>query len=216
MPTFQHDEHAVHCVLGSVSSKSKKSMLPTSWIIFFDSGLNGFLAWFCRRSCWRACRSGWFSIFWFNSRTLVLCACFTTECGNPGIRKSMFTSFSIVWHDLDRHDWQRVSPFFHEVFYLQRRMFRFHDKNVLENYLVHFVCSFQQRDSSFFHVPFQRWDPYCLQMNVLGLHSFQQWVSLFSHDLDFRLVGSIGNFQKVAQLQVVEHVLIPISSSNSL
>ena len=22
--------------------------------------------------------------------------CFTTECGNPGIRKSMFTSFSIV------------------------------------------------------------------------------------------------------------------------
>ena len=27
---------------------------------------------------------------------LVLCACFTTECGNPGIRKSMFTSFSFV------------------------------------------------------------------------------------------------------------------------
>ena len=25
-----------------------------------------------------------------------LCACFTTECGNPGTRKSMFTSFSIV------------------------------------------------------------------------------------------------------------------------
>ena len=72
------------------------SMLPTSWIIFFDSGLNGLQAWFCRRSCWRACRSGWFSIFCINYRTLVLCACFTTECGNPGIRKSMFTSFNIV------------------------------------------------------------------------------------------------------------------------
>ena len=96
MPTFQYDRHAVHCVLGSVSRNSNNSMLPASWIIFFDSGLNGFFAWFCRRSCWRACRSGWFSIFWIISRTLVLCACFTTECGNPGIRKSMFTSFSIV------------------------------------------------------------------------------------------------------------------------
>ena len=96
MPMFQYDRHAVHCVLGSVSSNSHNSMLPTSWIIFFDSGLNWLYAWFCRRSCWRACRSGWFSIFWINSRTLVLCACFTTECGNPGIRKSMFTSFSVV------------------------------------------------------------------------------------------------------------------------
>ena len=96
MPTFLYDKHAVHSVLGSVSSNSNISTLPTSWIIFFDSGLNGLFAWFCRRSCWRACRSGWFSIFWINSRTLVLCACFTTECGNPGIRKSMFTAFSIV------------------------------------------------------------------------------------------------------------------------
>ena len=59
-------------------------------------------------------------------------------------------------------------------------MFRFHDKNVFENYLAHFLCLFQQRVSSFFHVPVQRWDPYCLQMNVLGLHSFQQRVSPFS------------------------------------
>ena len=71
-------------------------MLPTSWIIFFDSGLKGLYDWFCRRSCWRARRSGWFSIFWINSRTLVLCACFTTECGSPGIRKSMSASFTII------------------------------------------------------------------------------------------------------------------------
>ena len=35
--------------------------------------------------------------FWINSRTLVLCACFTTECGSFGIRKSMFGSFTIGW-----------------------------------------------------------------------------------------------------------------------
>ena len=96
MPTFQYERNAVHCVLGSVSSNWNNSMLSASWIIFFDSGLNGIKALFCRRSCWRAFRSGWFSIFWINSRKLVLCACFKTECGNPGIRKSMFTSFSIV------------------------------------------------------------------------------------------------------------------------
>ena len=54
----------------------------------------GLYAWFCRRSCWRACRSGWFSTFWINSRTLV---CFTTECGSPGIRKSMSASFTIIF-----------------------------------------------------------------------------------------------------------------------
>ena len=58
--------------------------------------LHGSKAWFCLGSCWRACRSGWFSSFWNNSRTLVLCSCFTKECGSTEIRKSMFTSFSIV------------------------------------------------------------------------------------------------------------------------
>ena len=44
-----------------------------------------------------ACRSGWFSFLWINSRTLVLCACFTTECGSPGTRKSMSASFTITF-----------------------------------------------------------------------------------------------------------------------
>ena len=73
----------------------------TPWIIFFDSGLNGLYAWFCRGSCWRTCRFGWFSIFWINCRTLVLCASFTMECGSPGILKSM------------------SSPFFHDVSHRQ-------------------------------------------------------------------------------------------------
>ena len=93
MLSLQYDRHVSHCVLGSVSSNSNSSPLPTTWIIRFDSGLNGMFAWFCRRSCWRACRS---QFFWINSRTVVLCACFTTECGKLGIRKSRFTSFSIV------------------------------------------------------------------------------------------------------------------------
>ena len=46
-------------------------------------------------------RFGWFSIFLTNSGTRELSACFTTEWGNPGIRKSMFTSFSIVCSWLD-------------------------------------------------------------------------------------------------------------------
>ena len=69
-------------------------MFPKSWIIRFDSGQRN--DWFCRRSSSRACRTGWFSIFWINSRTLVLCACFTTECGSPGIRKSLFASFTMI------------------------------------------------------------------------------------------------------------------------
>ena len=79
-----------------LSSNSHNSMFPTSRIICFDSGLKGLNDWFCRRCCWRACRFGWFSIFWINCRTLVLCACFTTECGSPGILKSMSASFTII------------------------------------------------------------------------------------------------------------------------
>ena len=67
-------------------------MIPTSWNICFDSGLKGLNEWPCRRCRWRACRFGWFSIFWINSRTLALCACFTIECGNPGMLKSMSSS----------------------------------------------------------------------------------------------------------------------------
>ena len=88
----QHGKHTLHCVLGSVSSNSHSSMFPTSWIICFDSGLKGLNDWLCCRSRWRACRFGWFSIFWINSRTLALCACFTIDCGNPGILKSMSSS----------------------------------------------------------------------------------------------------------------------------
>ena len=92
----QYDKHTLHRVLGSVSSNSHSSMFPTSRIICFDSGLKGWKDWLCCRSFWRACRSGWFSIFWISSRTLVLCACFTTECGSPGILKSMSASFTII------------------------------------------------------------------------------------------------------------------------
>ena len=41
MPSLQYDRHSLHCVLGSVSTNSNSSTLPTSWIIFFDAVLNG-------------------------------------------------------------------------------------------------------------------------------------------------------------------------------
>ena len=70
------------------------SQHPESFVLTRDwKGLND---WFCCRSCWRACRFGRFSIFWINCRTMVLCACFTTECGSPGIMKSMSASFTII------------------------------------------------------------------------------------------------------------------------
>ena len=104
---------------------------------------------------------------------------------------------------------------FTKCFYLQRWMFRFHDKNVFDNYLAHFLCLFQQRVSSFFHVQFQRWDPYqrvspffqkkhiLCEKNKhrspengtfffhLAQFSCHPWqlVSPFSQDLDLELVG---------------------------
>ena len=74
MPVFQYDKHALHGVLDSVWTKSHSSMLPTSCIICFDSGLK---------------RVKWLILSY-------ICACFTTECGSPGIRKSMSASFNII------------------------------------------------------------------------------------------------------------------------
>ena len=41
MSSLQYDKHALHCFLGSVSTSSNSSTLPTSWIIFVDVVLNG-------------------------------------------------------------------------------------------------------------------------------------------------------------------------------
>ena len=60
--------------------------------MFFDSLLKGLNCWYCWRSRWSASRWGWFSIFWIKSRTLAPCNCFTAECGNPGMLKSMSSS----------------------------------------------------------------------------------------------------------------------------
>ena len=75
------------------------------------------------------------------------------EFGSPCSPRS-----ALFAHDSNRHDQQRVSPFFHEVFHLQRWTLRFHEQNVFENSLTHFLHLFQQRVSSFFNVLFQRWN----------------------------------------------------------
>ena len=46
-------------------------------------------------------------------------------------------------------------------------MFRFHDKNVFDNYLAHFLCLFQQRVSSFFELL------YCIRNESFKLKSAQ-------------------------------------------
>ena len=43
----------------------------------------------------------------------------------------------------------------------------------------HNICVFQQRVAPFCHVPFQRWDSCCHQMNVFGFFLFQQRVAPF-------------------------------------
>ena len=48
--------------------------------------------------------------FWTNSRTRELSTFFTTECGNPGIRKSMFTSLGIVCSWLDSSWFTKSCP----------------------------------------------------------------------------------------------------------
>ena len=173
MPTFQYERHAVHCVLGSVSSNSNNSMLPTSesFLWFWTERISD---WFCRRSCWRACRSGWFSIFWINSRTLVLSACFTTECGGPGIRKSMSASFSIVcsWLKLSLST-TGLTVFSRSVCISNVECFAFMTRTCWTTIWHIFLCLFQQRVSSFFHVPFQRWYPYCHQNERV-------WITLVS------------------------------------
>ena len=121
MPSLQYEKHSLHCVLGSVSNNPSSSTLPMSWITFLDVVLNWLQASFCCGSCWRDCRWGRFWIFLTSSRTRQLSTCFTTECGNPRILKSMSFSFTIdcSWfcvHEL--HGKQRVSPFYHGFFHL--------------------------------------------------------------------------------------------------
>ena len=80
MQMFQYGKHTLHCVLGSVSRNSHNWMFPTSWIICFDSGLKGLNVWFCRRSCLRACRFGWFSCSLRISTVLILSSCSSSCC----------------------------------------------------------------------------------------------------------------------------------------
>ena len=67
-------------------------MFPAALITSRDSLLKGLNCRCCWRSRWSAFRWGWFSTFWIKSRTLASCNCFTAECGNHGMLKSMSSS----------------------------------------------------------------------------------------------------------------------------
>ena len=183
MPMFQNDKHTVHFVLGSVSSNSHNSMLRTSWIICFDCGLKGLNDWFCRRSCWRACRSGWFSILWINCRTLVLCACFTTECGSPGIRKSMSASFTIL-------SWEERTP---ELSFASAVLKVATGRPVLSR-----VCStlklFLSSDVGVGITFVSTGRHRSLENGTCFFHLAYYQVAQIFHEMDLELLGSIGNF----------------------
>ena len=72
--------------------------LPTSWNISLTSYWTGLR--FCCRSRWRACRWGSRSSSQVHKFTNTI-VCFKADCDNPGILKSMSTSFHIDWSWLD-------------------------------------------------------------------------------------------------------------------
>ena len=74
-------------------------------------------------------RERWYTTYVSQRKVVVL------EFGKPCSPPS-----TLFPHHLNCHDQKRVPPFFHEVLCLQRWMFRFHKKNVFENYLTHFLC----------------------------------------------------------------------------
>ena len=80
-----------------------------------------------------------------NCRTLVLCACFTRESGNPGIRKSMFVSFNFFsWLELS---WLTAGlTVLSRSVCLQRRMFRFMTRMCLR-IIWHIFCVCSNNES---------------------------------------------------------------------
>ena len=99
------------------------------------------------------------------------------------------------WTHDSHHDQQRIFPFSYEVFHLQRWTFRFHEQNVFENCLTHYSRQTWQQVAPFAHVSVQRWNPFCLQMNVFGLHLshervFPEWVPVTSRPVRSEELGS--------------------------
>ena len=139
MPMSQYDKHTGHCVLGSVLSNSHNSMFPTSRIICFDSGLKGLNDSVVPLVEEHVDLGGsqfsdsvlerWYSAHASQQNVVAL------ESRSPCPPRS-----PLFAHDSNCHDQYRVSPFFPELFGLQRWILCFHEKNVFENYLAHFLC----------------------------------------------------------------------------
>ena len=66
---------------------------------------------FVCRSRWRACRFGWFSIFWIKSRKLAPCDSFTVECGTSG---TLRVNVLLVYYRIElvvRVEWRNFTMF---------------------------------------------------------------------------------------------------------
>ena len=123
------------------------------------------------------------------------------------------------------HGRQRVSPFYHVLFHLQRRSSCCHQMNVFGRLLARDLCHGRQRVSPFYHVQQLLHEKNVFRSPGNGtfflhlarsLGRSRQRVAPFYHDLDLDLVGLIENFWIVEQLvpMVVEQLLNPILSSS--
>ena len=114
------------------------------------------------------------------SNACALCMLQKTECGNPGIRKSMFTSFSIVCSWLESSWFTTGLPrSLTKCFVSNVESHAFMTRTCFATIWHIFLCLFRQRVAPFDHVPVQRWDSYCRQMNVFVFYSFPQRVAPF-------------------------------------
>ena len=172
LPSLQCDRHAVHCVLGPFRAIHTIRCCP-HLEFFLHSGLNGFflIDFVIHLVKERVDLGG--SQFLNQSRTLVPYACFTIECGSPEIRKSMSASFTIIFLMtqivmINNGSLRSLT----KCFISNVERFAFMNRTCLRTiWHIFNICYTSESPRSLmclFNVGIL-----CLQMTVLGLHSFQ-------------------------------------------
>ena len=123
-----------------------------------------------------------YQLFWIGSRTLVLCAYFTTECGSPGIRKSMSASFTIIDSWLTSWSATGLSVLSRSVSSPTLNVSLSWAERVWET-VWHIKSRHACHQAApFAHVPVQRWNPSCLQMKMFGCLDYSRLVNGFSRN----------------------------------
>ena len=158
----------------------------------------------------------------------MLCACVTTfQCGNPGIVGSPCSPRSALFaHDLVHHclivmDYNGLLRSITKSFVSHIESYAFMTRTCLAT-ILHIVCVCFNNES----VPFQRWDPYCLQMKVcVGFTRFHNGLprsirrnSFFVKRIYIDLLGT-GRFSSIlhgSRVSSNNGLLRSIGSNNGL